>query len=68
MGAIRHKFETDQPPELDIGDALVLGDGSKVIVIGTDEQISGEYYEHTIYVGTSRSGERQVHAPRYGLS
>jgi len=50
-GAILHKFETDQPPELDIGDALVRGNGSKVIVIGTEEQISGEYYEHTIYVG-----------------
>jgi len=51
QGAIIHKFETEHAPEWDIGDAMVLGDGSKVMVIGTEESLSGQYYEHTIYVG-----------------
>jgi hypothetical protein len=49
-GAILHKFETDEPPELDIGDAIVLGDGTKVVVIGTEESLTGQCYEHTVYV------------------
>jgi len=50
-GAILHVFEKDPPP-LDEGQVLLLGDGTKVMVIGSEEQIAvGQYYEQTVYVG-----------------
>jgi hypothetical protein len=51
QGAILDKFEKDMPPFRE-GDELTLPDGTSVVVIRSDLQIQGQYWDQTVHVGT----------------
>lgn len=49
-GVILGKFERGSA--LDEGDVLALGDGTKVMVIGSEEKIGSDSYAQTVFVGS----------------
>ena len=44
--------EVDRPSPLDEGDIIALGDGTKVIVIGSEEKLDSGSYTQMVYVGS----------------
>jgi hypothetical protein len=60
-GAILQTFEKDFPP-FGVGDKLTLPDGTTVVVIGTEQQIGGQFWGQTVYIGNLPAdlGERQA--------
>ena len=52
-GAVLGVVERDVP--LDIGDKITLADGTDVVVIGVEEEISATGFEQTAHVGSMPS-------------